>query len=112
MIVLDQSNTISSETLQQYVTLMCIGVSVQVDNVASYKQLAKVLDANGILWASGDRPTCWPASNDLRKAFETPRRLKITQYGNDNSALVFCDCEVGGRLKYGYWLGQPNWLGR
>jgi hypothetical protein len=89
MIVLDQSNTISSETLQQYVTLMCIGVSVQVDNVASYKQLAKVLDANGILWASGDRPTCWPASRDLREVFETPRLLRITQNGCGNSALIW-----------------------
>lgn len=89
MIVLDQSNTISSETLQQYVTLMCIGVSMRVDNVASYKQLAKVLDANGITWASGDRPTCWPASRDLRKAFETPRLLTITQDGMVNSAFIY-----------------------
>ena len=90
MTVLDQSKTLSSETLQQYVTLMSIGVSVRVDNVASYKQLAKVLDANGITWASGDRPTRWPASRDLRKAFETSRLLTITQNGCGNSALIWC----------------------
>ena len=93
MIVLDQSKTLSSETLQQYVTLMCIGVTVRVDNVASYKQLAKVMDANGIMWASGDRPTRWPTSGYLHRAFETPRLLTIIQDGYGNSTLVFGNYE-------------------
>ena len=39
------------------------------------------------MWASGDRPTWWPAPEDLHRAFETPRLLTITQYGN--SALIY-----------------------
>lgn len=41
--------------------------------------------------ASGDRPTRWPAPEDLHRAFETPRLLTITQ--DSISTLVFGNYE-------------------